>query len=376
MKEVLIVSIGFSPNIGGIETHFDDLVSALDKRGWKVWVLTYKPITTKVSAKTLEHKGKNIFIYRIPWIGNIFYKLVNKPIFEFLYLLPGLFIFLPPFLIFKGKNTKVIHSHGLIAGAASVFWGKIFGKRVITTTHSIYSFPKNGTYTAFARWIFKNSDFVLGLSQQAVSEIRSLGIPKSKSGVFTYWVDLDKFKRIPDAKEKVSWQGKFVVLFVGRLVPEKGINELLVSFKSWDKKISLAIAGTGSLEDKVKEAEKKFDNLIYLGKIVNEKLPVYYSAADVLIVPSVHEEGFGRVVLESLACGTPVIGSNRGAIPEAMNNTVGRLIKITPENLKNTVGYFYKNPDKLDKLSKNCRRFALERYSEKNVETIVKTYRD
>mgnify|MGYP001600838677 FL=1 len=144
MKEVLIVSIGFSPNLGGIETHFDDLVSALAKRNWKVYVLTYKPITTDVKALSFERRGKNISIFRVPWFGKVFYKLVKKPFLEFIYLTPGLFIALPIFLILRGKNIRVIHSHGLIAGTVSVFWGKIFGKKVITTTHSIYNFPQSG----------------------------------------------------------------------------------------------------------------------------------------------------------------------------------------------------------------------------------------
>jgi glycosyltransferase involved in cell wall biosynthesis len=113
-----------------------------------------------------------------------------------------------------------------------------------------------------------------------------------------------------------------------------------------------------------------------LGKLDQNELPSYYGAADLLIVPSTHEEGFGRVILESLACGTPVIGSRRGAIPEAMDETVGRLIDVTPENIKEAVEYFYKNPKELKKLSKNARKFAERRYSERNVGKIIGAYMD
>lgn len=372
MKTVLLVSIGFSPNVGGIETHFDDLVGALTKRNWKVIVLTYKPITTEVGAPFFEKRGINVMIYRVPWLGGIFYKLVKKPFVEFIYLIPGLFIALPVMLILKGRQISVIHSHGLIAGFVSVFWGKIFGKRVITTTHSIYEFPKSGFYRNFAKWIFGSSDAVLTLSKQSKEEMVRLGVDNEKVNVFTYWIDLKNFRPVEKAKGRLGWREKFVVLFVGRLVPEKGVSQLLDAAKIWNKNINLVVVGTGPLAEKVNKLDK--ENIKYLGRIDNKDLPLYYSAANLLIIPSVHEEGFGRVILESLACGTPVIGSDRGAIPEAMDKTVGELIDVTPKRIKKSVEYFYKNSDKLGKLFKNARKFAMSRYSEKNVETIIKSY--
>ncbi len=376
MKELLLVSIGFSPNIGGIETHFDNLVDILDKKGWKVWILTYKPITTKVGAFLYERQGKRITIFRIPWFGKLFYKLVNTPALEFIYLFPGLFIALPIFLILKGRKVRLIDSHGLTAGFVSVFWGKIFGKRVVVSTHSIYHFSKKGLYRTFAKWIFTNANYSMGLSKQAAKEIKSLGINESKVGTFTYWVDLDKFIPIKNAKKKLGWEDKFVVLFIGRLIPEKGVLELLEAAKTWNKNIYLTIAGAGPLEEKVRKESKTNRNVLFLGKIENEKLPPYYSSADLVIVPSTHEEGFGRVILESLACGTPVIGAKRGAIPEAMNETVGKFIDVSPKTIKAVVEDFYSSPSELKKLAENARAFAEKRYSEKNVEKIIKIYNE
>ena len=196
MKEILLTSIAFSPNVGGIETHFDDLVSELDKKNWKVWVLTYKPITTKVWAPFFEKRGKNIIIYRIPWFRGLFYKFVKKPLFEIVFLTPGLFFALPFLLLSYTNKVQVIHSHGLVAGFISVFWAKIFRKKVVTTTHSIYHFPKSGLYRNFARWIFDKSDSVLTLSEQSKIELVALGINENKIKVFTYWIDLNCFKPI------------------------------------------------------------------------------------------------------------------------------------------------------------------------------------
>ena len=372
-QKVLQLTAHFRPNIGGVETHLDDLVKALIKREWSVIVLTYRPLTT--GAKWQMFEKNEATIIRIPWLPNLFYKFVHLPILEFVYLLPGLFISTPIVLFFS--NPDVMHAHGLVAGFVGVFWGKLFSKRVVVSTHSIYHFPKKGLYKDFVSWIFNKADYCLGLSKQATEEIRSLGVSLQKSGDFTYWVDLDKFK-VRDSKlkvrEQLGWEDKFTVLFVGRLVEEKGINELIESVKGWNKGMVLRIIGSGPLEEKVKNAAYKYKNTGFIGVIGQDKLPLYYSGADVLIVPSTSEEGFGRVILEALACGLPVVAANRGGIVEAIDKTVGKLIEINPENIKNSVEYFYSNKGDLKKMSLACRSFAERRYSDANVETIIKSY--
>src|SRR3989344_4281106 len=198
--KILQLTTHFSPNVGGVETHLDDLVNALIKRKYKVFVLTYKPLVTETTWKLYE-KTKNLEILHLPWLAGYFYKFVNNPLIEFLYLVPGLFL-ATPFVLLSFK-PEVIHSHGLVAGFVAVFWGKLFGKRVITTTHSIYNFPLRSKdlrvgnlYRNFAKFIFENSDKALTLSQQSAKEIEKLGINKEKIKVFTYWIDLTKFKSI------------------------------------------------------------------------------------------------------------------------------------------------------------------------------------
>lgn len=249
--KILQLTAHFKPNIGGVETHLSDLVEVLIKRGFDVGVLTYQPLTTNVSWRVFE-KNKKLMIIRIPWITGLFYKLVNSPILEFLYLLPGLFFMTPLILIWK--NPDVIHAHGLVAGFVGVFWGKVFNKRVVVSVHSIYHFPRKGFYKEFASWIFKNANLVLGLSKQAKQEIKSLGILSEKVDNFTYWIDLEKFRKVKNIKQSLGWKDKSTVLFVGRLVKEKGILELLESVKEWDKSISLKIIGSGPLEEEVKKA--------------------------------------------------------------------------------------------------------------------------
>lgn len=372
-----MLSIGFSPNVGGIETHFDDFLVAARKRGIYTTVLTYQPITSKLTAPIFE-KRNQILVVRLPWFRGFFYKLVKSPIFEFLYLVPGLFLFTPVILLFI-PDIQVIHAHGLITGFVGVFWGKLFNKRTIISTHSIYHFPKQGLYKEFARWIFSNANFSLGLSQQAVEEIKNLSIDSSKVGKFIYWIDLNCFqpsnKKL--VKKKLGWSNKFIVLFVGRLVEVKGVIELLEAIPKIKKPAQVVVIGDGPLGEEVqREALKNQSKLLFLGRVNNSELPNYYSAADVLIVPSTHEEGFGRVILEALACGTPVIGSGRGAIPEAMDETVGKFIDITPDRIARSINELMADKKEINRLSANTRKFAEKRYSEKNIEQIIRRFKD
>ena len=369
--KVLQLTSHFAPNIGGVETHLSDLVASLVKRKYEITVLTYRPLVTKTKWQIYE-KSNRVEIFRLPWIAGYFYRLVSLPVLEFLYLAPGLLLATPLVVFFK--QIEVIHAHGLVAGFAGVFWGKILRKRVIVSLHNIYHFPEKGLYTNFVKWMLKRADVVLCLSKQSVHEVKSLNIEEKKVRQFTYWVDLDTFKEIPNAKEILGWEKKFVVLFVGRLISEKGIYELLKAAPLINKKITLVFAGIGPLENEIKLNEAKNNNINFLGKIENNRLPLYYSAANILIVPSVHEEGFGRVLLESLACGTPVIAANRGAIPEAIDSTVGELFIITPENIAKVVNELYANPDKLKKMSSLARKFAEKRFSEKNSAIITACY--
>lgn len=369
--KVLQITSHFPPNVGGVETHLQDLVLTLDKKGFNVFVLTYRPLTTQTKWRLFE-KMNHAYVFRIPWFPNLFYKLVDYPILEFLYLFPGLFIVTPFVILIYRPN--VIHSHGIVAAFVATFWGKFFKVRSIISLHSIYHFPQKGLYTNFVKSIFNHSNYVFGLSKQSVKELSVLVKDKKKLSDFRYWVDLDKFKKIKGAKQNLGIKDKFVVLFVGRLVEEKGVLELIKASNLWNNHISLMIAGNGPLGSYIKKVSFKNKRIKFIGRIDQNDLPLYYSVADVLIVPSTHEEGFGRVILESLACGTPVIGSSRGAIPEAMNETVGRFITVTPLNIKEMVELFYKKPEMTRKLAANSRLFAESNYSEKNVNKITKQY--
>ena len=155
----------------------------------------------------------------------------------------------------------------------------------------------------------------------------------------------------------------------------KGIKELLQATRlSKNKKIVYLIAGDGPLTPIVEAEVIRNSNILFKGKINNKELANFYNAADVLIVPSIHEEGFGRVILEALSSGLPVIASNRGGIKEAITSDVGILIKITPKIIKDTLEQLIRNKKKLDNMKISAMVYAKIRYSQKNARMILKYY--
>lgn len=371
-----MLSLGFRPNIGGLETHLDDLCEYLTQNNHFVNVITYQPITTKARDLPLE-EGENLRIRRIRWFGHrLFFKLQDHPAVEFFYLFPGIFIYSFFFLLRNRHKIDVVHAQGLVCGVIGAILARLFGKRAVASTHSIYR-PKSFLIKWVLRKTFSSFDAVLCLSEQSRKELEELGVERSKLGVFTYWVDQNLFKPEPadHLRADWGWQGKFVALFVGRLLAEKGVELLLaVALASENRHIYFVFAGDGPLSQKVREVSKRQENVIFLGPLASKDLVPYYNAADVLVVPSLSEEGFGRVILEALSCGTPVIVSNRGGIPEAVSDSVGVLVEPEVKALSNALVEVNRDADRLAKLKENCRAYAVKRFSQGNAQVIERSY--
>ena len=363
-KGVLILTPFFSPNIGGVETHLDNLVSILDEKGYKVFVQTYSPITTEnIPWKKNEHLGNNIQIHRYKWFGNnLFHKLNNYPILDFLYLTPYLFVRSLFFMVTNSQKIDIIHAQGLNAGAIGVLLKKIFKKRLLISLHAVYSTidDKFRLTSLMTQMILNSADVALGMSKAVNNQFNQIGIKKINLKEYKYWIDLKHFKPmdLKKSRNKIGVDDRFTVLFVGRLIPIKGIK-LLVEIALELEHIQFLFIGTGPLEPFLKNTSKHNLNIKFLGQVQNLDLPAYYNSADIFCIPSQYEEGLGRVAMESVACGTPVVGSNRGGISEALDKTVSILMEPTSEKLKNAIQMLQTNKGQLEALKTGCRDYAI-----------------
>jgi glycosyltransferase involved in cell wall biosynthesis len=375
-EKVLIISPFFRPNIGGVETHLHDLCEYLRKNVCMVYVLTYQPITTKARGKAVE-KNDNLDIRRYSWFGlNLFHKLEKYPFLEFFYLTPWLLFRSFIFMLQNPGRVDVIHAQGFNASFIAKILSKVFNKRFVASTHALYVINKRSFTALLMKWTLDSADKILALSNKSKEEMLKLGLSESKIDVYRYWINLQIFKPKDklEAKKRLGWDGKFIVLFVGRFIKIKGAEVLLDVARQTQSNIHFAFIGDGPLSEDIKKSSGMLPNVIFVGKVDNNNLPLYYNASDIFAIPSQYEEGFAKVILESISCGLPLVGSNKGAIPLAVDSSVSVLVEPTMENLKNTINDLYNNKKKYERLAGNCRDYAIKHFSERNAKLILNSY--
>lgn len=178
-------------------------------------------------------------------------------------------------------------------------------------------------------------------------------VPSEKIAIVPCGVNLKRFQlmRRDDARKQLGLSNtKFLVLFVGRFVPIKGIDRLIASISHLSHKedLDLVIVGgdgknsesTVALRRLVRTSET--DTIVkFAGRIDHRDLPLYYNATNILVVPSYYES-FGLVALESLACGTPVVAPRVGAMESVIQNgqTGFILDECTPQSLARAIERF------------------------------------
>ncbi|MBD3377098.1 glycosyltransferase, partial [candidate division KSB1 bacterium] len=140
--------------------------------------------------------------------------------------------------------------------------------------------------------------------------------------IVPWGVDEKLFTKVEVPKRK-----GFNIGYIGRLEDYKGIFVLLEAFRRLDQRFYLTIVGEGSAKSRVSrwiQENNMSERVVLTGYIRQEKLFKYYSAIDCLVVPTLtigcFKEQFGRVIVEAMACETPVIGSTSGSIPSLIDD--------------------------------------------------------
>ncbi len=138
-------------------------------------------------------------------------------------------------------------------------------------------------------------------------------------------VDLTKFDKADTKSENAS-----IFLFAGRIIPDKGVKELVLSFiklcdrleSEKSKNTKLVLVGfsgsAGRYEEEIKDIAKSHKNIICKGQVPADEMSVLYEDADIVVMPTISEEPFGLVALEAMAKGKTLITTNSGALPEVV----------------------------------------------------------
>lgn len=244
----------------------------------------------------------------------------------------------------KGIQYDIIHSHYWMSGIAAEMLVESWKRPVVHMFHTLGEMKnriatsdaeKEGAYRLDGeRRVLAKADRIIAATLAEQAQLQWLyKADVGKIVVIPPGVDTGHFYPIPadEAREYIGIpKGDRMVLFVGRIEPLKGIETLIraMSFmrlNDVEKPAYLAIIGgdpSASPEEMSVEMtrlqalchELSMDRMvIFLGKRGQDTLPYYYSAAEVLVMPS-HYESFGMVALEAMSCGTPVIASQVGGL--------------------------------------------------------------
>jgi len=175
----------------------------------------------------------------------------------------------------------------------------------------------------FRAYTLRRADYVVGRSAEAIGIVRAKGY-RGPAAVVPNAVDTDLFRPLDRSacRQALGLSG-FVVGYVGRIVEEKGIADIVDALPRCPEDVSLLLIGSGPYKEKLTARVQKAGlehRVRFLPNRPMEELPQVMNALDVLAVPSwttAHwKEQFGRVIIEAQACETPVIGSSSGAIPQ------------------------------------------------------------
>ena len=306
----------------------------------------------------------------IPNMKKSFLALIQLPLFI-------ISEFFSSYNLIKKENISMIHAHWILPqGFVAVILKKIFGVPLLVTIHGSDLFPlKNIIFRSLQEFVLKNADFVTVNSAAAKSEL-SQRFPgySTKIKVIPMGVDTRLFTKRSLQKPKKYAKNK-IILFVGRLSDQKGVQYLVDSMQyvtKSDSDAKLLIIGSGPYESTLIQKTKKigmWDYVEFLGPKSSKEIAGYYNFCDVFVLPSLSNntgtESLGLSLLEAMASGCAVIGTKVGGIPNVISNNHNGLIIGHKDalGLSKAMISILEDRKKAVKLGNNAEKFVKARYS-------------
>jgi D-inositol-3-phosphate glycosyltransferase len=247
-------------------------------------------------------------------------------------------------------DYDLIHSHYWLSGSLGEMARKSWQRPHIITFHTLGAVknsigvgePEPLLRIATEKNLAATCERVLSTTpKDKVQLIRLYDAVSDKIGVVPCGVDLNLFRPLDTAvaRRRLGFASDhLIILFVGRFDSVKGIDRLVTAMTYLRRRDSLRlvlVGGDGLASPATRRLQKQArdlglqDTVTFAGRMVQDRLPPYYSAADVLVVPSLYES-FGLVGLEALACGTPVVATPVGAMESILQQ--GRTGQVVTES--------------------------------------------
>jgi len=318
------------------------------------------------SLEQLETENNNNIIIR-RFNPNIYLPRGKLATLQFLYE------YSETFRRFKAKNHfDVIHWHSFQKGAINLLIDSNSHTNNILTLHGTF-YPVNDPFfykRVFMKSVLCKLDGIICISKETMVDALKCGIEESKLHLLSNWVDTDLFKPVD---KPAPLDGVKCVLYVGRMVKEKGVDVLIAALSDLLKegvKIKGLMVGDGPDLPYFINLAKQLGiekNVVFTGHVPLGKTASYYSMADVFVLLSTHEPQ-GRVLLEAMSAGVPVVAFKSEGVAEIVPSDVGTLLDVRSVSAaKEAIHQLLSDEKKTRKLRENARKFVVQNYGMKVV---------
>ncbi|MGB9959467.1 MAG: glycosyltransferase family 4 protein [Candidatus Bathyarchaeales archaeon] len=337
--KIMMLTWEFPPRIiGGISPHVYYLSKSLAKDEAKVYIVTCD------FPGAPEHENVDgVEVYRIDS-----YKNPSPDFASWVYLMNMNMQKEAAAIVNHIGGVDIFHAHDWLVATAGIGLKHVFRKPLIATIHSTEIGRRNGLHSDYEKmiheteaWLTYEAWRVICCSNYMISHVKwAFGLPEDKLIMIPNGVDVKEYEKDSDI-DLSSFRMKFalpeekLVLFVGRLVYEKGIHVLVNAMPKILEKVNakFVIVGSGYMKESLAEIVRNMGlthKVLFTGFLDDETLRNLQKCADVSVVPSLFEP-FGIVALEAMAAKSPVVVSDSGGLSEIVEHDVTG-VKVYPNN--------------------------------------------
>jgi len=327
--KILMLSWEYPPRVvGGISRVVHDLSHRLYQDGHDVTVVTYRdgdvPYFENDNGVSV-HRVDNFMINPnnfIDWVMQLNFNMIAK-VGE---------------LISKGEKFDVIHAHDWLTAYSAKTLKMSYGIPLVSTIHATEAGRNSGINSETQKYIndtewmltYESSEVIVNSNYMKNELQRLFGLPYEKINVVPNGVNINLFDNITrdyDFRRQYAMDNEKIILFMGRLVYEKGVQNLIAAMPKilehyHDTK--LVICGKGGMIDELRAEANALglgEKVYFAGYMSSKNVQKMYKCADVSVFPSTYEP-FGIVALEAMLSGTPIVVSDIGGLNEIVDHGI------------------------------------------------------
>ncbi|MBL7085218.1 MAG: lipopolysaccharide heptosyltransferase II [Candidatus Omnitrophica bacterium] len=349
-------------NIGGVERGTIDLARELIRQGHQ--------------ALIISNGGRLVEELESCGVKHIKLSVHRKSLFSILANIPKVA------KILQQEKVDIVHARSRIPALIAYFASRASGTNFITTCHGYYS------QNAFSRVMGWGKRVIVSSAVISQHMIDDFGVPRERIRFIPRGVDLEEFKFCQRRQVKRQSTDIFTVGVIGRLTPIKGhryfLQALARVIRILPKVRALIVGDISPGKEKYKEELLMLTRRLSLDRYVEflgrqSNIPQVLARLDALVLPTVTQEAFGRVLIEAGACGVPVIASKVGGVVDIIQDGVNGIL-VQPQDtvsLATAITRLFKEPQLSQKLVLAARKNVEENFSLKQMaQRTIKVYEE